>query len=112
MLSILFCLLKSNRPLSKTNFFVDEKESTENFVIGLNKMISLEGFSEMLKENKLRLVKISDWKREPMFDKDNLEWQKTIKNELSYHTEKSIKNSEIFAIEVKTDSKALKTNNI
>ena len=29
--------------------------------------------SEKLKEKKLRLVKISDWKREPKFDKDNLE---------------------------------------
>jgi len=29
--------------------------------------------SEKLKENKLRLVKISDWKREPKFDKDNFE---------------------------------------
>ena len=29
--------------------------------------------SEKLKENKLRLVKISDWKREPKLDKDNFE---------------------------------------
>ena len=29
--------------------------------------------SEKLKENKLRLVKIIDWKKEPKFDKDNLE---------------------------------------
>ena len=34
---------------------MDENESTENFVIGLNKMISMEGFSEMLKEKKLPL---------------------------------------------------------
>ena len=46
-------IIKHLNPLSKTNFFVDEKESTENFVIGLNKMISLEGFSEMLKEKTL-----------------------------------------------------------
>jgi hypothetical protein len=29
--------------------------------------------SEKLKQNKLRLVKISDWKREPKYDNDNLE---------------------------------------
>ena len=46
-------IIKHLNPLSKTNFFVDEKESTENFVLGLNKMISLEGFSEMLKEKTL-----------------------------------------------------------
>ena len=46
-------IIKHLNPLSKTNFFVDEKESTENFVKGLNKMISLEGFSEMLKEKTL-----------------------------------------------------------
>ena len=34
---------------------MDENESTENFVIGLNKMISMEGFSEMLKEKTLPL---------------------------------------------------------
>ena len=48
-------IIKHLNPLSKTNFFVDEKESTENFVKGLNKMISLEGFSEMLKEKTLPL---------------------------------------------------------
>ena len=46
-------IIKHLNPLSKTNFFVDEKESTENFVKGLNKMISLEGLSEMLKEKTL-----------------------------------------------------------
>ena len=46
-------IIKHLNQLSKTNFFVDEKESTENFVKGLNKMISLEGFSEMLKEKTL-----------------------------------------------------------
>ena len=48
-------IIKHLNPLSKTNFFVDEKESTENFVKGLNKMISLEGLSEMLKEKTLPL---------------------------------------------------------
>ena len=48
-------IIKHLNPLSKTNFFVDDKESTENFVKGLNKMISLEGFSEMLKEKTLPL---------------------------------------------------------
>ena len=50
-------IIKHLNALSRTNFFVDEKESTENFVKGLNKMISLEGFSEMLKEKALPL----DW---------------------------------------------------
>ena len=48
-------IIKHLNPLSKTNFFIDEKESTENFVSGLNKMISLEGLSEMLKEKTLPL---------------------------------------------------------
>ena len=48
-------IIKHLNPLSKTNFFVDEKESTENFVKGLNKMISLEGLSEILKEKTLPL---------------------------------------------------------
>ena len=48
-------IIKHLNALSRTNFFVDEKESTENFVKGLNKMISLEGFSEMLKEKALPL---------------------------------------------------------
>ena len=48
-------IIKHLNPLSKTNFFVDEKESTKNFVSGLNKMISLEGLSEMLKEKTLPL---------------------------------------------------------
>ena len=48
-------IIKHLNALSRTNFFVDEKESTENFVKGLNKMISLEGFSEMLKEKSLPL---------------------------------------------------------
>ena len=45
-------------------------------------------------------------------DKNNLEWQKSIKNELIYHTEKNIGESNIFAIEIKTDTKAIKTGNI
>ena len=48
-------IIKHLNALSRTNFYVDEKESTENFVKGLNKMISLEGFSEMLKEKSLPL---------------------------------------------------------
>ena len=48
-------IIKHLNILKRTNFYVDENESTENFVIGLNKMISMEGFSEMLKEKKLPL---------------------------------------------------------
>ena len=48
-------IIKHLNELSRTNFFDDEKESTENFVKGLNKMISLEGSSEMLKDNGLPL---------------------------------------------------------
>ncbi len=48
-------IVKHLNALSRTNFFVDDKESTENFIKGLNKMISLEGFSEMLKEKTLPL---------------------------------------------------------
>ena len=48
-------IIKHLNTLSRTNFFADEKESTENFVKGLNKMINLEGFSEMLKEKALPL---------------------------------------------------------
>lgn len=50
--------------------------------------------------------------KEMFVDKDNLEWQKSIKNELIYHTEEKIGESKIFAIEVKTDTKAIKTGNI
>ena len=58
MARVKYCIniiIKHLNALSRTNFFVDEKESTENFVKGLNKMISLEGFSEMLKEKALPL---------------------------------------------------------
>ena len=48
-------IIKHLNILKRTNFYVDENESTENFVIGLNKMISMEGFSEMLKEKTLPL---------------------------------------------------------
>ena len=48
-------IIKHLNILKRTNFYLDENESTENFVIGLNKMISMEGFSEMLKEKKLPL---------------------------------------------------------
>lgn len=45
-------------------------------------------------------------------DVNNLEWQNFIKDELMSHTEKKLKKSKIFAIEVKTDTKALKTGNV
>ena len=48
-------IIKHLNILTRTNFYVDENESTENFVIGLNKMIRMEGFSEMLKEKTLPL---------------------------------------------------------
>ncbi|MCQ2816349.1 MAG: hypothetical protein MJ252_03695 [archaeon] len=43
-------------PLSRANFFVeDNTESTESFVKGLNKMIELEGFAEILKDQTIPL---------------------------------------------------------
>jgi len=48
-------IIKHLNIITRTNFYVDENESTENFVIGLNKMIRMEGFSEMLKEKTLPL---------------------------------------------------------
>ena len=48
-------IIKNLNTLSKTNFFVDEKDTTENIIKGLNKMISLEGSSEILKEKDLPL---------------------------------------------------------
>ena len=48
-------IIKHLNILSNTNFSAGENESTENFVIGLNKMIKMEGFSEMLKEKTLPL---------------------------------------------------------
>ena len=48
-------IIKHLNVLSKSNFLTNQNESTEDFIKGLNKMIKLEGFSEMLKENKLPL---------------------------------------------------------
>ena len=48
-------IIKHLNILTRANFFVDESESTENFVKGLNKMMELEGFSEMLKEKTIPL---------------------------------------------------------
>ena len=48
-------IIKHLNILTRTNFYVDESESTENFIISLNKMIRMEGFSEMLKEKTLPL---------------------------------------------------------
>ena len=48
-------IIKHLNVLKRTNFYMDENESTENFVKGLNRMISMEGFSEMLKEKTLPL---------------------------------------------------------
>ena len=41
--------------LSRSNFLNNETESTEDFIKDLNKMIKMEGFSEMLKEKTLPL---------------------------------------------------------
>ena len=49
-------IIKHLNILTRANFFVDESESTKNFVKGLNKMIELEGFSEMLKEKTIPLA--------------------------------------------------------
>ena len=48
-------IIKHLNILSKSNFLSNQYESTEDFIKGLNKMIKLEGFSEMLKEKKLPL---------------------------------------------------------
>ena len=48
-------IIKHLNVLSRSNFLTNQNESTEDFIKGLNKMIKLEGFSEMLKENKLPL---------------------------------------------------------
>ena len=48
-------IIKHLNVFTRSNFLVDKSESTENFILGLSKMISLEGFSEMLKERKLPL---------------------------------------------------------
>jgi hypothetical protein len=41
--------------LSRSNFLSNETDSTEDFIKDLNKMIKMEGFSEMLKEKNLPL---------------------------------------------------------
>ena len=48
-------IIKHLNVLTKSNFITNIKDNTEDFIKGLNKMIKLEGFSEMLKENKLPL---------------------------------------------------------
>ena len=48
-------IMKHLNILSKSNFVNNKTESTEDFIKDLNKMIRLEGFSEMLKEKKLPL---------------------------------------------------------
>ena len=48
-------IIKNLNVLSRTNFLANQTDSTEDFIKGLNKMIQLEGFSEMLKEKKVPL---------------------------------------------------------
>ena len=48
-------IMKHLNELSRTNFNIDEKQTTKNFVKSLNKLINLEGFSDMLKEKDLPL---------------------------------------------------------
>ena len=48
-------IIKHLNALSRTNFLANQTESTEDFIKEINKMIQLEGFSEMLKEKKLPL---------------------------------------------------------
>ena len=45
-------IIKHLNSLTRSNFLTNQTDSTEDFIKGLNKMIKLEGFSEMLKENK------------------------------------------------------------
>ena len=45
-------------------------------------------------------------------DVENLDWQENVINELSYHTENNLSDSNIFAIEIKTDKKANIANNL
>ena len=55
---IKFCIntiMKHLNILSKSNFYSNETDSTKDFVKDLNKMIHMEGFSEILKEKKLPL---------------------------------------------------------
>ena len=48
-------IMKHLNILSRSNFVNNESDSTEDFIKDLNKMIKMEGFSEMLKEKKLPL---------------------------------------------------------
>ena len=48
-------IMKHLNILSRSNFLNNETDSTEDFIKDLNKMIKMEGFSEMLKEKKLPL---------------------------------------------------------
>ena len=48
-------IIKHLNILSGSNFLSNQTESTEDFIKGLNKMIRLEGFNEMLKDKKLPL---------------------------------------------------------
>ena len=57
LIRVKYCIItiiKNLNLLTRENFFVDEKKE-ENFVHGLNKMIELEGFSEMLREKTIPL---------------------------------------------------------
>ena len=48
-------IMKHLNILSRSNFLNNETDSTEDFIKDLNKMIKMEGFSDMLKEKKLPL---------------------------------------------------------
>jgi hypothetical protein len=48
-------IIKHLNALSRSNFLANQTDSTEDFIKGINKMIQLEGFSDMLKEKKLPL---------------------------------------------------------
>ena len=48
-------IMKHLNILSRSNFLSNETDSTEDFIKDLNKMIKMEGFSEMLKEKNLPL---------------------------------------------------------
>ena len=53
-----FCIntiMKHINILSRSNYLNNETDSTEDFIKDLNKMIKMEGFSDMLKEKKLPL---------------------------------------------------------
>ena len=48
-------IIKHLNSLTRSNFLTNQTDSTEDFIKGLNKMIELEGFSEILKEKKIPL---------------------------------------------------------